>query len=140
MSIGPVEIVMIEFPLGWASGDVRDRIVELVEGGVVRVLDALLVAKDGDGTVEVVELEEADHEIAAPLGAVAQQFDLVSDEDVDELAESLAPGRSALIVVFEHTWMVPVQDAVVASGGVLVADIHVPPDVVAEVQAAMAES
>ena len=64
-------------------------------------------------------------------------LDLLSSEDVDEFAAALEPGSSALALVFEHTWMLPVRDAVAASGGVLLADIHVPADVVDEVLAAV---
>ena len=61
------------------------------------------------------------------------QVDLISDEDAEAFAAQLEPGSSALAIAFEHTWMKPVRDAVVDSGGVLIADIHVPAEVVDEV-------
>ena len=71
---------------------------------------------------------------------VSEVLDLLSDDDVDAFAADLEPGSSALAVVFEHTWMKPVRDAVVAAGGVLIADLHVPAAVVDEVLAAVEQS
>ena len=137
MSVGPVEIVLIEFPEGWLPAEVGARIGDLVEAGTVRLVDALVVSKSADGAVEGVELEESDGELSSLFGDLAQDLDLLAEEDVDALAEDLAPGTTALALAFEHSWMVPVRDAVLASGGSLVADIHVPAEVVAEVAAAV---
>jgi hypothetical protein len=58
-----------------------------------------------------------------------------SPEDVAELTDSLPPGDSAAILVFEHTWALPLRQAVVASGGVLAASLRIPGAVVDEVLA-----
>ncbi|HEY6633991.1 MAG TPA: DUF6325 family protein, partial [Acidimicrobiia bacterium] len=62
---------------------------------------------------------------------------LLSDEDVEEFAAALEPGDSAAALVFEHTWAKPFRDAIVSSGGVLVANMRVPGMVVDEVLAAI---
>ena len=64
---------------------------------------------------------------------------LLADEDVTVLTEELGPNSSAAILVFEHTWMKPIRDAVVESGGVLAANFRVPGAVVHDVLASMAE-
>lgn len=138
VTLGPIEMVVIGFPGSRFTGDIRPRIVDLVDRGVVNVVDALLIKKDAEGAVDFVELQEvSDDEEATALGnIIAEQLDLLTDEDIEELATDLTPGSSALAIVFEHTWMRGVRDAVAASGGVLLADIHVPADVVDEVLAA----
>lgn len=137
MSIGPVEIVVIEVPKGWAPGGLRARVAELVDAGTVQMVDALLVTKAEDGTVDGVELEDAGEELASLFGDLGQQLDLISAEDAEALAEDLGPGRTALALAFEHTWMAPVRDSLVASGGELIADIHISAPVVAEVLASV---
>ena len=73
---------------------------------------------------------------AARLAAMVDQLDdLISDEDVEELAAGLEPNSSAAILVFEHTWAKPLRDAIVASGGILAANFRVPGLVVEEVLA-----
>jgi DNA-directed RNA polymerase subunit L len=62
---------------------------------------------------------------------------MISDEDIEELSAALDPNSSAAVLVFEHTWVRPLRDAIVESGGVLAENFRVPPEVVAEVMAAL---
>ncbi|MGE5211781.1 MAG: DUF6325 family protein [Acidobacteriota bacterium] len=142
MTLGPIEMVVIAFPGSRFSGEIRPRILDLIERDIVNVVDGLFIRKEIDGTVVFVELMElTDDPEAIALGSLlSEQLDLLSDEDVDELAENLQPGSSALALVFEHTWMKPVRDAIAAADGVLLADIHVPAEVVDEVLASVAGS
>ena len=139
MALGPIEVVVLGFPGSRFTGEIRPRIMELVERGIVTVVDAVFVTKDEDGGVAFVELQQLtdDPEITALGQLVSSELDLLSAEDVVALVEDLDPGSSALALVFDHTWMLPVRDAIAASGGVLLADIHVPADVVDEVVAAL---
>ena len=132
MSLGPVEVVVLGFPGDRFTGEIRPRIVDLVERDIVTVIDALLITKHQDGTVGSTELEQLvdDAEIAALSGLLSARLDLLTSEDATELATELEPGSSALALVFEHRWMVPVRDAIVDSGGLLLADLHIPAAVV----------
>ena len=138
MSLGPIEVVVLGFPGSRFTGEIRPQIVELVERGIVTVVDALFITKDADGEVAFLELQQlaADPEVAALGDLLSRQLDLLAEEDISELVADLEPGSSALALVFEHTWMLPVREAIIASGGVLLADIHVPPEVVDHVLAA----
>jgi hypothetical protein len=140
MSIGPVEIVVIEFSDDWTPGGAREQIRKLVEEGVVRIVDALLAVKARDGTVVVVEVQDTEDDLASLLGELSHQVDLVSDEDVTSLMEAVEPGRRVAVIAFEHTWIVPVRDAVVASGGTVIGDLHIPGAVVDDVLAAAGQS
>ena len=135
MTLGPIEIVVIAFPGSRFTGDIRPRILDLVDAGIVNIVDALFVTRSDDGSVDFVELQEItdDPDATALSDLLRGHLDLLSDEDIDSLVEDLKPGSSALAIVFEHLWMRPVRDAIAASGGVLLADIHVPAEVVDEV-------
>jgi uncharacterized membrane protein len=139
VTLGPIEILVLGFPGSKFTGEIRPRILELVERGIVTIVDAVFIQKDLDGVVTFTEMEELtdDPEMEALASELSEQLDLISADDVQDLASDLTPGSSALALVFEHTWMKPVRDAVVASGGFLLADIHVPGDVVDEVLAAV---
>jgi uncharacterized membrane protein len=134
-------MIAIAFPGSQFNGEIRPRLVDLVDRGIVNIVDAIVIHKTDDGAVDFVELQElTDDPEATALGEfLSDQLDLLSDEDVEDLAEELQPGSTALVLVFEHTWMRPVRDAVAASGGVLLADIHVPPSVVDGVLASLAQ-
>ena len=138
VTLGPIEVVVLGFPGSRFTGEIRPRIIDLVKRGIVSVVDALVIKKDQAGVVTFTEMQQlmGDSELEALASAVSGRLDLLSDEDVDVFGAELEPGSSALAIVFEHTWMKPVRDAVAASGGVLIADIHVPAEVVDEVLAA----
>lgn len=142
MTLGPVEVVVLGFPGSRFSGEIQPRIRDLVDRNIVNIVDALLVMKDEQGDVtffELAEMEEGDAELQALHACVSQELDLISGEDAEVFAEELAPGSSALALAFEHTWMRPVRDAVVNSGGVMIADLQVPAQVVDEVLAAVGQ-
>jgi Family of unknown function (DUF6325) len=136
VTLGPVELVVLGFPGSRFSGEIQPRIQDLVDRNIVNIVDALLVMKDERGHVtyfELEEMEEADADLRALHALVSEELDLISGEDAEVFAEDLAPGSSALALAFEHTWMRPVRDAVVNSGGVLIADVQIPAQVVDEV-------
>jgi hypothetical protein len=138
MTLGPIEVMVLGFPGSRFTGEIRPRIVDLVQRDIIAVIDALLITKDEDGTVEYLELEQLvdDPDISALDELLTSRLDLLAAEDATELATNLRPGSSALALVFEHRWMVPIREAIITSGGFLLADLHVPPDVVESVLAA----
>jgi Family of unknown function (DUF6325) len=136
VTLGPVELVVLGFPGSRFSGEIQPRIQDLVDRNIVNIVDALLVMKDEQGdvtTFELEELEDGDADLRALHACVSEELDLISDEDAEVFAAELAPGSSALAIAFEHTWMRPVRDAVINSGGVLIADVQIPAQVVDEV-------
>ncbi len=136
-AMGPIEILVVEFPGSAFTGGIMPELRKLVESRTITVVDGLLVTKDADGTTSFLEFAEIDgSDAAAPLVEVLDHAEgLVSDEDVTELTESLPAGDSAAILVFEHTWALPLRDAVLASGGVLAANVRIPGVVVDEILA-----
>lgn len=134
MALGPVQVLVVGFPGNQFNGQIIPELERLVENDTITVVDGVLIRKDGDGTVTFTEFDEPDGNAdAARLAALVDQLDdLISDEDVADLAESLEPDSSAAVLVVEHTWAKPLRDAVVASGGVIATDLHVPGLVVDE--------
>ncbi|WP_028660835.1 DUF6325 family protein [Nocardioides insulae] len=143
MSLGPIEVVSIAFPGNRFTGEIIPELERLTSSGTITVIDGVLATRDQDGPVTFVELDEVDggDGDAGRLAALLDRVEgLVSDEDVEELAGALEPNSSAAILVFEHTWMKPLRDAIFASGGELMADLRVPGPVVEELMATLAES
>ena len=128
MALGPIEVLLIGFPGNQFNGEILPELERLVEAETITIVDGLLITKDANGDVELIEFseDEANPEAARLASLLDQVESLVSDEDVAELAETLEPDSSAAVLVFEHTWAKPFRDAVVASGGVLAANFRVP--------------
>jgi uncharacterized membrane protein len=135
VTISPVEYVIIEFPGDASSTDVAPAIADLVERGVVRILDLLFVKKDEDGTVSTFEYDELDE--GAAFADVDGDVDgMFGDDDVEVMAADLAPGSSALFVMFEDLWASELGQAVWAAGGELIAGGRIPRSIVEEAVAA----
>jgi hypothetical protein len=137
MGLGPIEVLVIGFPGNQFNGEILPEIQNLIDAGTIAVIDGLLLRKDADDEITFIEFDQIDsNDDAARLAAMVDQLDnLISDEDVEELAAGLEPDSSAAILVFEHTWAKPLRDAIVASGGILAANFRVPGLVVDEVLA-----
>jgi uncharacterized membrane protein len=136
MSIGPVEILVVAFPGNQFTGEIAPALEALVKAGTIRVIDLVFVTKGADGEVVGVELSEVDEATSAAFRPhIEEPSGLLSDEDIADLGADLAPSSSAAILLFEHVWATEFRDAVVNSGGELVASIRIPKEVVDEVVA-----
>jgi len=112
---GPVELVLIEFPRSDFRGEIIAELARLADAGTIDVLDALVVRKADDGRVEWLEVgESGDDELARVVGEPAG---LLAAEDVDDIADELAPGSAVGMLVFEHTWARGLASAVRGAGG-----------------------
>ena len=124
--MGPVDLVVIEWPGRQPNGEAAPIVVDLVERGIIRVLDLAFVTKAEDGSVtalEISDLGEEDQQLKVFEGASSG---LLSDEDTTEAAKALEPGTSAALLVYENRWAAPFASAVRRSGGQLVAFHRIP--------------
>ncbi|MDN4479130.1 DUF6325 family protein [Demequina lignilytica] len=135
MTLGPVEIVTIGFAHGRFDGSIMPELERLVASGTISIVDGVVVRKDAEDSVEILELEEAtDDPAIAQLGAIVREIDgLLNDEDVEALIDELPVGAAAAVLCFEHTWVKPLRDAITAAGGELLDSVRVPGPVVQEV-------
>jgi Family of unknown function (DUF6325) len=140
MTLGPIEVVVLAFPENNFTGKILPELNKVVENGTVSIVDGLFIHVNVDGSVDTVEIDELDpgSEVAALSDLIVGANGLVSNEDVAELTASLEPNSSAAILVFEHTWVKPLRDAVFASGGIMLESLRVPGAVVDEVLEAVA--
>ncbi|TFC51657.1 DUF1269 domain-containing protein [Cryobacterium sp. TMT1-21] len=126
-TLGPVDWIVVEFPGSRFNGSIGPEIASLVEQGVVRVLDLLIIRKDADGALEVFEIEDLEE---AELGEL-RSFEtalatLLSEDDVTAVAEAVEPGSSAALLVWENLWAAPFGSAVRRAGGQLIASGRIP--------------
>jgi hypothetical protein len=136
MTIGPVEYLVLGFPGNQFTGAIAPALADLSASGTIRILDLVFIAKDADGDVVAVELEDHD-EAEAFAGLEGEIGGLVSQDDIEHAAEDLEPGSSAALLVWEDTWAAPLADALRKSGGVLIEGGRIPHDLI---EAALAEA
>lgn len=124
--MGPIDYLLIEWPHPRPSGEIAGIVVDLVDRGLIRVLDLAFVAKDEDGSVRTLEISDIGEEVEELRVFEGASSGLVSDEDVTEAGSALEPGSVGALLVFENRWAAPFATAVRRSGGQLVAGGRIP--------------
>jgi hypothetical protein len=125
--LGPVDYVVVEFPAGASNftGEMAAELVSLVDRGIIRVIDVLILTKDADGAIDAMELSDV-----AELGELeqleAQLADLLAEEDIVHLAAAMEPGSTAGVLIWENLWAAPFASAARRSCGQLIADGRIP--------------
>jgi Family of unknown function (DUF6325) len=125
--LGPVDYVVVEFPAGASSftGEMAAELRALVDAGIIRVIDVLILTKDADGTVEAAELSDVG-ELGDLQAIEAELAELLAAEDVDHLAAAMDPGSTAGVLIWENLWAAPFASAARRSGGQLIANGRIP--------------
>ncbi len=123
LELGPVDIIVIGYPADAPrTGEAIPLFVDLVERGIITVLDVLMVNKDESGNFSAIEIADLDgdgeNDLLVFQGA---RSGMLSDEDAGVAAQELAPGESAVLICFENTWAAPFATAVRRNGGQLLA-------------------
>ena len=129
--LGPIDYLIVEWPERRPTGEAMPYLVDLVDRGLIRILDLAFITKGEDGSVARIELADLGDEVAFSVFEGASSG-LLSDEDADEAANALEPGASAALLVYENSWAAPFASAVRRSGGQLVASGRIPIDAVVE--------
>jgi hypothetical protein len=124
--MGPIDYILVEWPGRQPNGEVAPHLVDLVDRGLIRILDLVFVAKDEDGTVHGLEIAEVGGEVAELSIFEGASSGLLSGDDIDEAGGVMEPGTSAALLVFENTWAAPFATAVRRSGGQLAASGRIP--------------
>jgi hypothetical protein len=128
VELGPIDYLVVEWPAEkQPTGEAFPLLIELVDRGLIRVLDLAFVHKERDGTVVGLDLKDLDlagnPELALFEGASSG---LLGEDDYAEAAPALSPGSSAALLVYENTWAAPFATALRRSGAQLVANGRIP--------------
>jgi hypothetical protein len=136
--MGPVDYIVVEFPGSHMTGEGLPLLVDLVDQGLIRILDLEFVRKESDGTVHGIELADLDSEGQLDLTVFQGAFSgLLDEDDIASAGGVLEPGNSAGILIYENVWAAPFANALRRGGAELIASGRIPADdLVAAVEAA----
>jgi len=123
---GPIDYLVVAFPNANLTGEAFPLLVDLVDRGIIRILDLVFIQKAEDGSVSALELEQL-----KDGGIDLSIFDgvssgLLGDDDLSEAANALEPGDAAGVIVYENVWAAPFAVALRRAGGQLVASGRIP--------------
>jgi Family of unknown function (DUF6325) len=128
-SLGPISYLVVEFPGNKMTGEGLPILADLVNNGVIRILDLVFATKGGDGSLTLVALADLDHDGTIDLAVFeGVSSGLVSQEDLADAAPVISSGSSAAILIFENRWATGFVQALRRGDAQLVAAGYIPQD------------
>jgi hypothetical protein len=125
--LGPIDYLVVEFPGARLRGEALPLLVDLVDRGVIRLLDLVFIRKELDGSVAVMEISDLDRDGELDVEVlVGASSGVLGRDDVEQAAAAVEPGSAAGIVVYENAWAVPFISALRRADGQLVAAGRIP--------------
>jgi hypothetical protein len=125
--MGPIDYIVVEFPQLKLNGEAFPLLLDLVDRGLIRILDLAFVAKGEDGQVTAMDLRDVDSRGEFDLTVFeGASSGLLGEDDLSEAAQAMEPGSAAAVLVYENVWAGPFAAAVRRAGGQLVASGRIP--------------
>jgi hypothetical protein len=125
--MGPIDYLVVEFPGSRMTGKGLPLLVDLVDRGIIRIIDLVFVKKELDGSVRGVAIADLDRDGRLDLAVFeGASSGLLGQDDLDEAGGALQPGSSAGILVYENRWAAPLAREIRRGGGQLVASGRIP--------------
>lgn len=132
--VGSLELIVIEFPGNRFRGEIMPVLYEMLDKGLISIIDLVFVQKDERGDISSFELSEAGNDVAELFSSINMDLtNLISQDDIEKVGEALSNNSSAGILLFEHRWSLKFIEAVKNAQGKLVVDYKVPQETVEEV-------
>jgi hypothetical protein len=126
IEVGPIDYLVVEFPGNKMTGEGWPLLVDLVDRGIIRILDLVFIRKEEDGSVTGLSIEDLGREGVDMQVFQGASSGLLGDDDLAEAANAVEPGCSAGVLVFENTWAAPFATALRRGGAQLVASGRIP--------------
>jgi hypothetical protein len=129
-AMGPISYLIVEFPGSKMTGEGFPALIDLVDKGLIRILDLQFVTRRDDGSIAALELQELDSGEFDLSVFEGVSSGLLDQSDFDDAADALQPGSSAGILIFENRWATTFVEALRNSDGQLVAAGYIPLDAI----------
>jgi hypothetical protein len=125
--VGPIDYLAVEFPAARLEGKAMQAIVDLVEAGIIRVLDMRVAIVDEDGVMSAVALTDLDGDGTLDLAVFeGVESGLLDDDDLQQSASLIAPGNGVGLIVYENTWAGPFVAALREVGAEVISSGRIP--------------
>ena len=128
-AVGPIDYLAVELPSERMKGEGLAALVDLVDRGIIRLLDMRAVRREADGTFTAIAITDLDHDGTLDL-AIFEGIEsgLLDNDDLGQAAELIEPGKVVALMVYENTWAAPFVAAMRRADAELIASGRIPAD------------
>jgi hypothetical protein len=129
LDVGPVDYLVVEFPGAKLTGEALAALVELVERGIIRVLDLRVAVVTANGEFTAMALTDLDGDGELDLAVFSGvESGLLDDDDLAESAALVGAGDAVAVLLYENTWAGPFVSALRRQGADVIASGRIPAD------------
>jgi hypothetical protein len=131
-ALGPISYLIVEFPGNKMTGEGLPILVDLVDRGLIRILDLRFITRDADGSTQFIDLQDIDRDGTFDVAVFdGVSSGLLDESDISDATSVIEPGSSAGILIFENRWATPFTQALRRGNAQLVAAGYIPHDILA---------
>ncbi len=129
LDVGPVDYLVVEFPGAKLTGEALSALVDLVDRGIIRVLDLRVAMVTADGEFTAMALTDLDGDGELDLAVFSGvESGLLDDDDLAESAALVGAGDAVAVLLYENTWAGPFVSALRRQGADVIASGRIPAD------------
>lgn len=125
---GPIDYIIVGFEGNKFDGSILNAIGQAIDDGVISLVKLLVVSRDGDDNVTVINVDELDEGAAAFVDKYKPSLLDTDQEDIDEVADLIEKNCTAGMLVIEQLWAKPLKQALLKADGVLLAEGRIHPE------------
>lgn len=126
-SMGPVDYLVVLFPGNKFTGEIAPELVAMARSGIIRVIDLVVVTKDGDGVVGTSDVEDINGEMGEALRALSQDLrGWLAQEDIDDIGAMMPMGSMVAALLLENTWNERLRDVILEASTIILTEGSIP--------------
>jgi hypothetical protein len=128
-AVGPIDYLALELPAAQMKGEGLAALIDLVDRGIIRILDLRAVRREADGTFTAMAITDLDHDGTLDLAVFeGVESGMLDNDDLRQAAELIEPGKVVALLLYENTWAGPFVAAMRRAGAELIASGRIPAD------------
>ena len=127
IDMGPIDYLIVEFPEKREPGSALPLLLDLVDRGIIRILDLVIIRRELDDSIVRVNLTDLSPALAVFDGASSG---LLDQHDIDNAAVAIDRDSAAALLVYENRWAAPFVRALRNEGAQLIDTGRIPLDAV----------
>lgn len=129
---GPIDYILVGFEGNKFDGSIMGALTDALDKGVIGLVALSVITKDSEGNTHTLDVASDNPDLATFMNRLQSTGNLVTQEDVLEVADLIENNTSCGLLVVEHLWAIPLKEAIVKANGVLIADGRIHPDAAQE--------